>query len=49
LKDEAVQQAALSWLTEQVVGSIMPMKFMEALNRVILPTLGITTKKPLCE
>jgi hypothetical protein len=49
LKDEAVRKAALSWLTEQAVGSITPLKFREGLNGVILPSLGITTKRPLCE
>ena len=49
LKDEAARQTALSWLSEQEVGSITPQKFMEALNGVILPSLGIATKKPLCE
>jgi hypothetical protein len=49
LKDEAVKKAALSWLTEQAVGSLTPLKFMEGLNGVILPSLGITTKRPLCE
>ena len=49
LKDEAVRKAALSWLTEQAVGSITPLKFREGLNGVILPSLGITTKRPLCK
>jgi hypothetical protein len=49
LRDEAVKKAALSWLTEQAVGSLTPSKFMEALNGVILPSLGITTKRLLCE
>jgi hypothetical protein len=49
LKDEAVKKAALSWLTEQAVDLLMPLKFMEVLNGVILPSLGITTKRPARE
>lgn len=49
LKDETVCTTARSWLTEQKVGSITPQKFVHALNTTILPALGITTSKPLCE
>jgi hypothetical protein len=49
LADETVQIAARSWLTEQPVGSITPQKFQHGLNTIILPSLGISLKKPLCE
>lgn len=49
LKDESVSTAAWSWLTEQKVGSITPQNFRHALNDTILPALGISTRKPLCE
>jgi len=49
LKDESVRAATRSWLTEQKVGSITPRNFQGALNTIILPSLGIALKKPLCE
>ena len=49
LKDEIVRTAARTWLTEQPIGSIMPNNFMHGLNKIILPSLGMSPSKPLCE
>jgi len=49
LKDETVRTASRAWLTEQPVGSITPNAFMHALNTIILPSIGISPSKPLCE
>ena len=49
LKDESVCNAVHSWLTEQDIGSVTPQKLVHALNKSILPELGITPKKPLSE
>jgi len=49
LKDEGVQVTVKAWLTEQKVGSITLQNFCNALNDIILPSLGVSTQKPLCE
>jgi len=49
LKDEVVRTTSQTWLTEQPIGSITPNKFMHALNKTILPSLGMSPSKPLCE
>ena len=49
LKDEIVRTAARTWLTEQPIGSITPNNFMHGLNKIILPSLGMSPSKPLCE
>jgi len=48
LGDENVKKRVLSYLQGLSIGKITPMKLQAALNTVILPDLGITTKKPLC-
>ncbi|EAU92024.2 hypothetical protein CC1G_06011 [Coprinopsis cinerea okayama7 len=48
LKDESVQQAARGWLTAQKLGTVNPSRFRDGLNSEILPSLGISLKKPLC-
>ena len=48
LKDENVKKRALSYLQSLPTGKVTPKKLQEALNTVVLPDLGITTKKPLC-
>jgi hypothetical protein len=49
LKDEVVRTASRTWLTEQSIGSVTPNSFMHALNKIILPSLGMSPSKPLCE
>ena len=48
LKDENVKKRALSYLQSLPTGKVTPKKLQVALNNIILPDLGITTKKPLC-
>ncbi|KAJ3507789.1 hypothetical protein NMY22_g16822 [Coprinellus aureogranulatus] len=49
LKDEGVRCAARAFLSEIPTGQVTPLKFQAALNEKILPALGISTAKPLCE
>ena len=49
LKDETIKAAARTWLTEQPVGSITPQNFAHGLNTQVLPSLGVSLTKPLCE
>jgi hypothetical protein len=49
LDDPTVRSAARDWLTAQKAGDVTPSLFQRSLNMVILPTLGINLKKPLCE
>lgn len=49
LKDEVVQTTSRTWLTEQPIGTVTPKNFMHRLNESILPSLGMSPSKPLCE
>lgn len=49
LKDKIVRSSSRIWLTEQLIGSITPQLFQDALNNIILPSLGMSPTKPLCE
>jgi hypothetical protein len=49
LNDESVQTACLTWLKQQKVGTVTPMKFREGVNTEILPALGISPKQPISE
>jgi len=49
LKEEVVRTASRTWLMEQPIGSVTPSHFNHALNDIILPSLGMTPSKPLCE
>ena len=49
LKDEKIKAAARTWLTEQPVSSITLQNFACGLNTQVLPSLGVSLTKPLCE
>jgi hypothetical protein len=49
LKDEGVRQACRAFLSEIPTGQVTPLNFQAALHEKILPALGISTVKPLCE
>ena len=48
LKDENVKKRVLSYLQSLPTGKVTPEKLQVSLNTIILPDLGITTRKPLC-
>ena len=48
LKDKNVKKRVLSYLQSLPTGKVTPKKLQVALNTIVLPDLGITTKKPLC-
>lgn len=48
LNDENVKKRVLSYLQSLPTGKVTPKKLQVALHNIILPDLGITTKKPLC-
>jgi len=48
LKDENVKKRTLSYLQSLPTGKVTPKRLQVALNTIILPDLGITTRKPLC-
>jgi hypothetical protein len=49
LADTHIQMAARQWLMKVKTGAVTPCSFCDALNNRVLPTLGITLKRPLCE
>ncbi|KAI6038100.1 hypothetical protein EDC04DRAFT_2896829 [Pisolithus marmoratus] len=49
LKDEQLQLATHQWLLSEEVGQLTPHQFCHALNEIIIPSLGITLARPLCE
>jgi hypothetical protein len=48
LEDEDVSRAACLWLESQKLGTVTSTGFCRAVNTTILPDLGVTLKKPLC-
>ena len=47
LNDEQLQMAARAHLSSLPMGEVTPTKFIHTLNQQILPSLGITLKRPL--
>ncbi|TFK80727.1 hypothetical protein K466DRAFT_636180 [Polyporus arcularius HHB13444] len=49
LHEESVERTSRDWLTAQTAGEVTPHKFRNALNSIILPSLNVALRTPLCE
>ncbi|KAF9552179.1 hypothetical protein CPC08DRAFT_754904 [Agrocybe pediades] len=49
LSDESLKNSAREWLSAQTAGKVTPKAFQDTLNKILLPSLAITPKRPIGE